>query len=467
MIATEINILPWYASLELQQHRKWYAYGQYYCLPTPAGFLVPFQLRRENTGAAISSMVVVEVSTGTETNVLASAVVSGLEVVEYAADGYDLIIYPSTVSLGSFNVGRHYIRMGDGTNTWYSEVFNFVDTTAGLVKIEWWHSGDFCYPSGSLRYNYPYKSRVYLKTDIGKPEYPFEQVISERNGKNFKLKQISSKQYKFVFLAPEYVCDAFRQVPLHDFVEITNYNDNRSYTIDEINMGNPDWQNRGDLAAVTVDFQTDTVIVKSGSSVTTLDYTVQPGECVTVDYTAVASITDPGKQYTGFYYLDETTGAVVPFENGDYVLIYSVSSGLLNLYTYSAGAYSLVSPAAGAVVYEANSGNYYFYDSGEGQWISPIVDSVTAGVVTGRTIPGTLAAVYSYNGTTHTLVDTVTAAEITAGIFLTIPGDSDFVYFIVQTAACPEIVTSTPYYIMTGDLIGVGYDTIETDLIVY
>ena len=86
MIATEINILPFYTSLSLQHHQKWYAYGQYYCMPTPAGFLVPFQLRRENTGAAISSMVVVEVSTGTETNVLASAVVSGLEVVEYAAD---------------------------------------------------------------------------------------------------------------------------------------------------------------------------------------------------------------------------------------------------------------------------------------------------------------------------------------------------------------------------------------------
>ncbi|WP_248789307.1 hypothetical protein, partial [Escherichia coli] len=91
------------------------------------------------------------------------------------------------------------------------------------------------------------------------------------------LKQISAKQYKFLFLAPEYLIDAFRQVPLHDFVEITNYNDNRTHTVDEINMGSPDWQDRGDLAAVVVDFQTDTVIVKSGTGVTTLDYTAEDG----------------------------------------------------------------------------------------------------------------------------------------------------------------------------------------------
>ena len=467
MIATEINILPFYTSLSLQHHQKWYAYGQYYCMPTPAGFLVPFQLRRENTGAAISSMVVVEVSTGTETNVLASAVVSGLEVVEYAADGYDLIIYPSTVSLGSFNVGRHYIRMGDGTNTWYSEVFNFVDTTAGLVKIEWWHSGDFCYPSGHVRYNYPYKGRVYLKTDIGKPEYTFEQVVSERNGKNFKLKQISAKQYKFVFLAPEYLIDAFRQIPLHDYVEITNYNDNRIHTIDEINMGNPDWQDRGDLAGVTVDFQTDTVIVKSGSGVTTLDYTPVDGECLPVDYVCVGEVGSFSTPYFGFYYIRESDGVYVNFAIDDLILITdSVDPFERRLFEFN-GGYALQTVASKDVAYDTNTGTYYFYDTTDGSFIRPIIDDITAGVVTGRTFAGTLAAIYGRTGATSTLLTTVTAAQLELGVSVTIPGGTDFVYFVVQTAACPSIVESSPYYIMTVDPIGVGYDVVETDLIVY
>lgn len=466
MIATEINILPWHTALSRQHHQKWYAYGQYYCLPTPVGFLYPFQLRREQTGAGVSSLTITEVATGSSTDILAVALAGGLEVVQYVADGYDLIIFPATLSVGSFNVGRYYLTMSDGTNTWYSEVFNFVDTTAGLVKVEWWHDGDFCYPSGRVRYNYPYKGRVYLKTDIGKPEYTFEQVVSERNGKNFKLKQISAKQYKFLFLAPEYLIDAFRQVPLHDFVEITNYNDNRTHTIDEINMGSPDWQDRGDLAAVVVDFQTDTVIVKSGTGVTTLDYTVGAGECIAVDYTAVARIIENSVQYNGDYYTNGD-GDNVDFEEEDYVLVVDFASPyLLQLYKWVTSNYILQLPAEDEIVYDANGGKYYFYDSGDGQFMTPKIDSITLGVLTGRTFPNTLNAVYSYNGTTATLLGTFTAAQIEAGASITLPGDTEFVYFVVQTPACPAMAMSN-YFRSGASLFGVGYDTVEDDLIVY
>jgi len=466
MIATEINILPWYTSLALQHHNKSYAYGVYYANPTPAGFLIPFQLRREQTGAAITELVAVEVATGTETDILATATASGLEVVEYAADGYDLVIFPGTLSVGSFNLGRHYLRMGDGTNTWYSEVFNFVDTTNGLVKIEFWHSGDFCYPSGRIRYNYPYKGRVYLKTDIGKPEYTFEQVVSERNGKNFKLKQISAKQYKFVFLAPEYLIDAFRQIPLHDFVEITNYNDSRTYTIDEINMGSPDWLDAGDRASVVVDFQTDTVIVKSGSGVTSLDYTVGDGECLPVDYIAVASIVENSLEYNGLYYEDADTGSNVTIQDEDYVLIIDFASPYKRkLYRYSDFlGFVLVSNSDDEVAYDANQGKYYFYDTD--QFITPVITSIVGGTITGKTFQNTLAAIYSYDGATHTLLTTVTAAALEAGASITVPVGSEFVYFIVQTPACPALAQST-YYRTGASLLGVGYDTVEDDLIVY
>ena len=466
MIATEVNILPFYTALALQHHQKWYAYGQYYCLPTPVGYLYPFQHRRTNTGDAITELVVVEVATGTETDILAIATASGLEVVEYAADGYDLIIYPATISVGSFNVGRHYLRMGDGTNTWYSEVFNFVDTTAGLVKVEWWHDGDFCYHSGSIRYNYPYKSRVYLKTDIGKPEYPYEQEVENRNGKRLKLKQISWKQYKFVFLAPEYLADAFRQVPLHDFVEITNYNDNRTHTVDEINMSNPDWQDRGDLAAITVDFQTDTVIVKSGSGVTSLDYTVGEGGCLTVDYTAVAEIGYGTSEYYGLYYIDESDGSTAYIQNGDYVLITDASSPYKRkLYGYSTvSGMVLQSPSEDEVAYDANTGTYFFFDTDE--FIRPVIDSYSGGTLTGRTFPGTLASIYQVESGTHTLLDTVAASALEAGVAITTTGSPEYLYFIVQSAACPEFVASSPYEILTSG-IGVGFDVVETSLIVY
>ena len=465
MIATEINILPFYTSLDLQHHNKSYAYNRYYCLPTPMGFLFPFQMRREQTGVAITEFKIVEVATGTETDVLALASAGGLEVVQYVSEGYDLVIYPGTLSLGTFNVGRHYLKMSDTSNTWYSEVFNFVDTTAGLVKVEWWHDGDFCYPSGKIRYNYPYKGRVYLKTDIGKPEYPFEQEVTSRNGKNFKLKQVSSKLYKFLFLAPEYLIDAFRQIPLHDFVEVTNYNDNRTYTVDEINMQSPEWLDNGDVASVTVDFQTDTVIVKSGSGVTTLDYTLTPGDCLPTSFDAVAEIAENSIQYNGYYYTSEADGSNVDFVNGDYVLITDIASPYKRkLYQYNSGAYNLIGPTDDQVVYDANSGKYYFYDTD--QFIEPVIDSISAGTLTGKTFPNTLAAIYSYDGSTATLLSTVLASEIEAGTSITVPGGSEFVYFVVITPACPTLATSNYYRTGVGN-IGVGYDTIESDLIVY
>lgn len=467
MIATEVNILPWYTALSLQHAAKWYAYGAYYCMPTPSGMLVPFQLRRSNTGAAITELTVVEVATEAETDILAIATASGLEVVEYAADGYDLIIYPATISVGSFNTGRHYLRMADGTNTWYSEEFNFVDTTVGLVKIEWWHNGDFCYPSGKIRYEFPYKSRVYLDTDIGKPLYPFQEEVRDRNGKAFKLKQVSSKLYRFSFEAPEYIFDAFRLVGLHDFVEITNYNDNRTHVVDEFNMEDPEWLAQGDLGNLTVEFETDTVVVKSASGVTSLDYTAGAGGCITADYTAVAEVAYGSPQYHGLHYLDADTGEMVFFQNEDYVLITDATAPYKRkLYRYSTFlGMVLQSPAEGAVVYDANAEEYYFYDTDE--FIQPVIDDITANVLTGRTFAGTLAAIYQVEGGTHTLLTTVTAAQIEAGVTISPTVGADFIYFLVQTAACPSFMASTPYYIMTGDLIGVGYDTIGAGLIVY
>lgn len=466
MIATEVNILPFYTALSLQHHNKWYGYGAYYCMPTPAGFLVPFQLRREQTGAAITELVVVEVATGTETDILATANASGLEVVQYVADGYDLVIFPATLSVGSFNVGRHYLRMADGANTWYSEVFNFVSSTAGLVKIEWWHDGDFCYPSGKLRYNYPYKSRVYLDTDIGKPLYPFQEEVRERNGKAFKLKQISAKQYRFSFTAPEYIFDALRLAGLHDFLEITNYNDSRTHTVDEFNMEDPEWLEQGDLGNMTIEFQTDTVVVKSGSGVSTLTYEAGPGECLPVDYTAVAHIVENSLEYNGLYYVDSNTGDNVAIVDEDYVLVTEFASPYKKqLYRWSDFlGFVLVSNSDDEVVYVANDNAYYFYDTD--QFISPVISSISGGIITGKTFPNTLAAIYSYDGSMATLLDTIPAAALEAGAAITVPGGSEFVYFVVQTPACPALAQST--YFRTGaSLIGVGYDTVEDDLIVY
>ena len=46
------SVLPWYSSIEEQNARKWWAYGRVYPLFTPAGYLLPFQLLREQRGTS-------------------------------------------------------------------------------------------------------------------------------------------------------------------------------------------------------------------------------------------------------------------------------------------------------------------------------------------------------------------------------------------------------------------------------
>ena len=87
MIATEINILPWYIALARSIIRSGTPTGNTYCVAPPAGMLIPSspagKYRRR-----ISSMAVVRCQPG-QVRISRCCSTSGLEVVEYAADGYD------------------------------------------------------------------------------------------------------------------------------------------------------------------------------------------------------------------------------------------------------------------------------------------------------------------------------------------------------------------------------------------
>ncbi len=128
------------------------------------------------------------------------------------------------------------------------------------------------FTGGEIEYRAPYKSTVYVCSEIGKPSYPYEEEVEARDGYNFPIQQISYKLHKFVMLVPEYFIDFFRLFRLHDFVEITA--NGKTHSVDELIIGDPEWQTDGDLAALTVEFKTDSVVVANGRGVTNLDYDV-------------------------------------------------------------------------------------------------------------------------------------------------------------------------------------------------
>lgn len=199
-------------------------------------------------------------------NITAQMKETGLTVKRFSANGYDLIIYPGTLPMAiNTPEGLYYAEISDGAQRWYSEVFNIVRTVNDYMSIEWWDEEPLYYSGGHIEYSgETFKNRVYLPTQVGKPEYDFQEEGEKRDGYFFPEKQTSEKIYKFSFVAPEYLCDAMRIIRMSDHVKITSRGE--TYSADSF-LITPKWQEQGDLAVVEAEFETDTVIKKIGRGV--------------------------------------------------------------------------------------------------------------------------------------------------------------------------------------------------------
>ena len=135
-----------------------------------------------------------------------------------------------------------------------------VDNIEDYLRVEWWDDSDLDFNSGLVIYKAPsFKHILYLNTDIGKPEYKFEEEGKERDGYFFAEKQLSEKVYKFTFIAPEFLCDAFRLVRLSDNIRV--FKNGIQYNVDSF-LAEVAWQEQGDLASIDVEFKTNTAVKK-------------------------------------------------------------------------------------------------------------------------------------------------------------------------------------------------------------
>lgn len=257
-----LSVLPFYDSIQFQNHRKSYAYGKIYPLFTPTRTILPFQIRRDTKANDITLVYLRKQDGSILLNISTAIKESGLKVKRFTTYGYDLIVYPGILPMAiNTPEGIYYLQISDGVETWYSDMFTIVNSIENYLKIQWWDLENLYYEGGHIDYEFPFKNTVYLCTQIGKPDYKFEEEGEERDGFFFPEKQLSEKVYNFTFLAPEYLCDAMRIIRMSDFVEITSKGE--LYKCDTFQM-TPKWQTQGDLAAVEIEFQTDTVIKKLG-----------------------------------------------------------------------------------------------------------------------------------------------------------------------------------------------------------
>lgn len=249
-----LNPLAFYKSQNDMFRARPYNYGIKYPLYMPLNRVTPFQIIRGSsesttlTSAKIYNDRDVEVATVTSYMSVNVVTIGASKVMQFKCGNY-----------ANLTPGQYTMRVVIGNDTYYSEVFTAYVNIGKLVKVEYYNADPIIFDEGALTYDNGFKFELYLCTEIAKPEYLFEEESTKRGGFTFVENQISSKQYKMVIAAPEYLCDAIRIIRLHDHVAITKdgnayeaYNFTPSYQ----------WNDVGDLAQVTITFESNTVLQK-------------------------------------------------------------------------------------------------------------------------------------------------------------------------------------------------------------
>lgn len=266
-----LSVLPFYTDIRLQNHRRSYAYGEIYPLITLTDTLLPFQIIRPHRDNGIESVKMYYKDGTLFADITQPMIETGLRVMKNRPFyDIDTILYAGTLPMALDTPdGVFYVELSDGVQTWYSEMFTVVQDVSGYVKVEWYDANDLLM-DGNLGIVYTdddavttcFRNRVYLCTEIGKPEYTFSEEVNERDGYSFPEKQVSEKTYRCTILAPEYLLDAMRFVRLSDFVQVTDQR-GQTYKCDTF-LFTPTWQTQGDLASVEIEFQTNTAVKRIG-----------------------------------------------------------------------------------------------------------------------------------------------------------------------------------------------------------
>lgn len=266
LVNNNISPLPFYDNIALQNHRKDYAFGQVYQLITYKNMLLPFQVVLAS-GTSVSWVRLYDFNTGKYTDITASMKENGLQIKSFT--GFKLLKYPGTLPIiGIVHEGQYYLAISiSDLGTIYSDIFTVCNKVDDYLLIEYSNSYNFELKNGIVDFSDSFKFKCYLNTQVGKPEYDFEEEATERMGYTFIESQVSKKIYKFTFLAPEYLCDALRIVRLCQNKQITSRL--QTYDLTSFNM-EPEWEDQGDLAAVECEFETDTVIANIGGYVPSL-----------------------------------------------------------------------------------------------------------------------------------------------------------------------------------------------------
>ena len=133
------TIFPIYKNILDQHHRKDAMTGDLNDVSTaplwcPKTRLLPFQFRQPSTWRELTSIMLVTYGTTSGDEIITD--IPAGELTYDTADGYLYCTYYGSKNLTTeMECGTYYLRMYDGANTWYSEVFTVIDITTGEVVV--------------------------------------------------------------------------------------------------------------------------------------------------------------------------------------------------------------------------------------------------------------------------------------------------------------------------------------------
>lgn len=257
-----ISPLKFYDDFHKQNRYRSFAYGHVAPLITNPNVVSPFQLI---VSGNVSEVYVRNANTNKRVtgNVVERFKDAGLRNVS-KDDDYNILLFLGIFPLSGVidYEGQYWLEIHSG-GWYYSEVFCFDNNTDDCLKVEYWNpEGDFALKNGIIVLGSEnFHFILLLKSELGKPEYSFEEEATKRLGYSFIESQVSKKTYKFNTVIPEYLCDAMRIIRLCSQKKITCKGE--TYDAITFNM-EVDWQEQGDLASVTCEFDVDNIITNLG-----------------------------------------------------------------------------------------------------------------------------------------------------------------------------------------------------------
>jgi len=258
-----LSPLKFYDKIAKQSHRKTYAYGHISPLIVKLHSIPSFQfVLKQNSN--LSSAYLRDKDDKRVTADISQSLKEGSLSVSLYDDRYYVVVFRGIFPIAEvIYEGYYYLELiFENGDSYYSEMFCFTNSVDDCLEIEYWNStNNFYIKDGIIAFPEGFHFKLLLKTEIGKPEYNFEEEGTKRLGYNFIESQVSKKIYKFNAVVPEYICDALRLIRLCDNKIIRSKGDEFEAISFDMEV---EWQTQGDLASVNCEFETDNIIANLG-----------------------------------------------------------------------------------------------------------------------------------------------------------------------------------------------------------